>query len=290
MNLKAVLLWQPGPMVRAGILALCVLGTLLVGYLHTLTGLAYEFHVFFILPVLAVSWFVGPRVGYGLAALAATEWFVADYSLSGTQANLVPLAFNTVMRLMIFLYGVWLVAAMRRVLLRESRLAREDALTRLPNRREFHERGLQAFAQAQRQGAPFAAVFIDLDRFKEVNDSLGHAAGDRLLVVVARVLGEQLRASDIPGRLGGDEFALLLPNMHAADAAPYVDRLRARLLAAMQAHGWPVTFSIGAACYRKPPRDFTMLIKQADALMYEVKHGGRDRILLREYDACPGAA
>ena len=283
MNLKALLLLQPGRLIRSGVLALCVLITLLVGYLHTLTGLSYEFHVFFILPVLVVSWFNGKRFGYGVAVLAAVEWLIADWSLASDQATALPLIFNTVMRLAVFLFGAWLIAEMRRVLMWESRLAREDALTHLPNRWEFHERGLQAFAQAQRQSASFTAVFIDLDRFKEVNDTLGHDTGDALLTAVARIIREQVRASDIPGRLGGDEFALLLPNMNAEAASVYVEKLRKRLVEAMTEKGWPVTFSIGVASYKVAPHDFDMLIKQADTLMYEVKRGGRDRIQQQEF-------
>jgi diguanylate cyclase (GGDEF)-like protein len=283
MNLTAILLEQPGVSMRAGILVACILATLLVGYLHTRTGLTYEFHVFFILPLLVVSWFCGKRFGYGLAVLAAFEWFVADRSLAGDQAYILPLTFNTVMRLAIFLFGAWLIGEMRRVQLQESRLAREDALTRLPNRREFLERGQQAFAQAQRQGAPLTAVFIDLDRFKEVNDTLGHAVGDSLLTAVAHTIREQLRASDICGRLGGDEFALLLPNMNVQTVPGYVGKLRDRLLAAMKANTWPVTFSIGVASYHVAPHDFDTLIGQADALMYRVKRCGRDRILQQEF-------
>lgn len=276
------LVWQPSFVVRTGIVVASVLVTLLVGYLHFLSGLAYEFHVFFILPVLAVSWFIGRRTGYILAALAAVEWFVADYSLSGAQGNLLPLIFNTIMRLAIFLYGAWLVAEMRRVLLRESQLAREDVLTGLPNRRDFSERGQQAFAQAQRQNAPFTAVFIDIDRFKEVNDQHGHAVGDELLNTVARIIHAQVRASDISGRLGGDEFALLLPNMNAHAASTYVEKLRKQLVSAMSDKGWPVTFSIGVASYQVAPMDFNALIKQSDSLMYEAKRNGGDRILQRE--------
>ncbi len=268
---------------RAGILGLCVLVTLLVGYLHTLTGLAYEFHVFFILPVLAASWFNGQRFGYGLAVLAALEWYIADQSLASDQAYVMSLIFNTAMRLTIFLFAAWLIGELRAVLMQESRMAREDALTQLPNRREFHERGHQAFAQAQRQGAPLTAVFIDLDRFKEVNDTLGHAVGDNLLTAVARIIREQVRASDIPGRMGGDEFALLLPNMNAQAASGYVGKLRDRLLATMKEKAWPVSFSIGVASYQIAPHDFDTLIGQADALMYEVKRCGRDRILQQEF-------
>jgi diguanylate cyclase (GGDEF)-like protein len=152
-----------------------------------------------------------------------------------------------------------------------------------PDRRQFHERGLQAFAQVQRQGAAFTAVFMDLDRFKEVNDTLGHDTGDALLTAVARMIREQVRASDIPGRLGGDEFALLLPNMNADAASVYVEKLRKRLLEGMAEKSWPVTFSIGVASYKVAPHDFDTLLKQADALMYEAKRGGRDRILQQEF-------
>lgn len=283
MKLKEAFLWQPGWLYRVGIL---IAGTLLVaviGYLHTLSGLAYEFHALFIAPVLAVSWFLGTRFGYALAVMAAVDWFLADRMLAGDQSALLPLLFNTVVRLVIFIGGAWLVGAIRGTLLRESCLAREDALTQMPNRREFNERGRQVFALAQRHGAPFTAVFIDLDHFKEVNDTLGHEVGDQLLISVATAVREYVRASDIAGRLGGDEFALLLPNMNADAATAYVERLRSRLLDAMQAKGWPVTFSIGAASYRVAPQDFDGLLKQADALMYEVKRGSRDRVLLREY-------
>lgn len=283
MRVRKALLWQPGASARKGIVAAMLALALGVGYLHTQTGLAYEFHVLFVFPVVITAWFVGARAGYGLALLAAAEWFVADRLLAGAQADPFPLLFNIGMRLAIFVGWVWLLDEMRHVLQRESRLAREDALTQLPNRREFHERGRAAFAQAQRQGAPSTVVFFDLDRFKQVNDELGHEAGDQLLVKVAAVMRLHVRVSDITGRLGGDEFALVLPNMDAAAAGSYVGELRQRLLAAMGEHGWPVTFSIGVASYGVTPSDFDAALAQADSLMYEVKNGGRDRILQRAF-------
>lgn len=283
MRIREALLWQPGANARKGIIAVTLALALGVGYLHTLTGLAYEFHVAFVLPVLIAAWFAGSRAGYGLALVATAEWFVADRLLAGEQADPFPLMFNTGMRLAIFVGWVWLLDEIQSVLQRESRLAREDVLTQLPNRREFHERGRAAFAQAQRQGTPFTVVFIDLDRFKEVNDELGHEAGDQLLAKVAGVMRRHARVSDVAGRLGGDEFALLLPNMDAAAAVPYIGELRQRLLAAMGEHGWPATFSIGVASYGVTPRDFDAALAQADSLMYEVKNGGRDRILQRAF-------
>lgn len=283
MKLRDAFLWQPHWSHQGVILLVGAMLVTVISYLHTATGLAYEFHAFFIVPVLAVSWFLGARYGYALSMLAAIEWFLADRILAGEPAAMLPLVFNSVVRLTIFIGGVWLVGGIRLALLRESRLAREDGLTQLPNRREFHERGRVAFAQAQRQEAPFTAVFIDLDRFKEVNDAMGHGVGDQLLKSVAAEMRDHVRISDIPGRLGGDEFALLLPGMKAAVARVYVEQLQGRLLDAMKRHGWPVTFSVGVASYDVTPKDFDCLLKQADALMYEAKHGGRNRVLLREF-------
>jgi diguanylate cyclase (GGDEF)-like protein len=290
MRIREVLLWQPGAWARKGIIAATLALALGVGYLHILTGTAYELHVAFVLPVLIATWFAGTRAGYGLAFLSTAEWFVAGRLLAGEQADLFPLFFNTCMRLSIFVGWVWLLDEMRRVLQRESRLAREDVLTQLPNRREFYERGRAAFSQAHRQGAPSTVVFIDLDKFKEVNDELGHEAGDQLLAKVAEVMRLHVRVSDIAGRLGGDEFALLQPNMDAASAATYVEELRQRLLAAMDENRWPVTFSIGVASYGATPRDFDTALGQADSLMYEVKSGGRDRILQRTFEAAESSA
>lgn len=282
MRLREVLLWQPGGLWPAALIASSLALIVLLSYLHTLIGLTYEFHLFFAPPVALVAWFVGLGAGCGVAVVAVGFWYAADRMLGGDQADLLALGFNTGVRLAVFCAGAWLLAQLRTVLDRERRLAREDALTKLPNRRDFYERGRQALAQTQRDGRPITAVFIDLDRFKQVNDEMGHALGDTLLVCVADGLTARLRASDIAGRLGGDEFALLLPGMGAAAAKAYVDDLRQRLLDAMADRQWPVTFSIGVASYRRAPADLDSLLTEADDLMYEVKHGGRDRVMLRE--------
>lgn len=130
---------------------------------------------------------------------------------------------------------------------------------------------------------PSRAVLIDLDKFKEVNDTRGHAAGDALLVCVANGLRGRLRSSDIAGRLGGDEFVLLLPGMDATSAKAYIEDLQHRLLNAMNEHQWPVTFSIGIASYALGPADLDDLVAKADALMYEVKYGSKNRALQKDF-------
>ncbi len=282
MSIRRWILWSPQVRARRGVLAASLVLTALFAWAHYRSGLSYEFHPFFSLPVIAVAWYLGLGPGLAMAVLTIALWSCVDWRLDGDAAT--PLLFNTMMRLAVSLGGVWLVALLRRVLEREVRQAREDTLTGLANRRAFYERGGDALALSRRQGAPFTAMFIDLDKFKQVNDGLGHEAGDALLREVAGVLRARQRAGDIAGRLGGDEFALLLPGMDEDAALAYAKELRDRLLAAMRANGWPVTFSMGIASHRRAPGDIGRLLAQADALMYEVKHSGGGRILLRAQD------
>jgi len=283
-NLRDVIFWKPNRDKRLAVVAFGVVLTSLIYLLHTVTGPAYEFHIFFSLPVSFVTWYAGAFAGYALAALAVSLWLIADRELIGVQADPLPLLFNTSARLLLNVGAVWLILNLQRLLKRERRLAREDPLTGLANRREFFEQGRRALAQAERRAAPFTAAFIDLDRFKEVNDRLGHDAGDAVLRCVANELQGDLRTGDVVGRLGGDEFALLMPGMDSAKAGPCVETLRQRLLAVMRAHDWPVSFSIGVASYGTAPESLDAVLTTADGLMYGAKDGGRDRILLRAFD------
>jgi len=284
-KLREMLLLSLTPFRRYALIAAATLLTLVVGSLHLVSGLAYEFHVLFIIPLLPVAWYAGALPGYMLALVAVLLWYFADSSLGGGQAELFPLIFNSSMRLIIVVGGVWLFSQMRRVLERESRLAREDALTGLANRREFREQGRRLLAQAARQQTPVSVVFIDLDKFKQVNDDQGHEVGDALLQVVARDLQRHLRSSDVLGRLGGDEFALLLPGMDAIAAERYLAELQQTLLASMQAQGWPVTFSMGLVSYRQVQENLDAMLSAADNLMYEAKEAGRNRICRRTVEA-----
>src|SRR6185312_6159583 len=105
-------------------------------------------------------------------------------------------------------------------------LARIDALTGVANGRTFYDLARVELCRFQRTGRPFTVAYLDLDNFKQVNDRLGHPAGDDLLRRVAQVLRDNTRVLDVPARLGGDEFALLLPETDAEDALPVLSKLR----------------------------------------------------------------
>ena len=155
-----------------------------------------------------------------------------------------------------------------------------DPLTGLPNRRLFNDELRVMKALVARAGTPFALLLIDLDRFKQVNDTLGHDAGDALLVEVARRLRLAVRETDRLARLGGDEFAVLLSNTDTDDdIAPVARRIIDGVAAPITfgVHSMLVGASIGAARCSSAAGAEADLYKQADLALYQGKHSGRNR-------------
>ena len=156
-------------------------------------------------------------------------------------------------------------------------LARFDGLTGLPNRQNFIELVESTLLRARRNRSRFALFFVDLDRFKPVNDSCGHATGDELLKVVAARLRGALRESDIVGRFGGDEFLVLLPDIaQPADAAGVAAKIGAALdrLFELASGRFSISSSIGIAIYPDHGSSVDALIEAADRAMYEAKKDG----------------
>jgi diguanylate cyclase (GGDEF)-like protein/PAS domain S-box-containing protein len=158
-------------------------------------------------------------------------------------------------------------------------LAHYDVLTRLPNRALFYDRMKQTLALAKRNEWTVGVMFIDLDRFKNVNDTLGHAVGDQLLQQVSERLAGSVRAGDTVGRLGGDEFAIVLSNLsNAQDASLVAQKIMAAFVEPFQLEGSEiyVTASIGITLYPDDSADQDTLIRNADAAMYRAKEAGRN--------------
>ncbi len=155
-----------------------------------------------------------------------------------------------------------------------------DSLTGLPNRNMFHDRLRHEMRKARRDGVFLALLFIDLDQFKQINDSLGHDKGDALLVEATRRIGDCMRASDTLARIGGDEFVAILPGLaHVQDAERVAEDVIGVLnrpfdLSGQQGH---ISGSIGIALYPSDAADAEELLRHADQAMYAAKNGGRNR-------------
>jgi diguanylate cyclase (GGDEF)-like protein len=159
------------------------------------------------------------------------------------------------------------------------KLAYHDALTGLPNRVLFNERSILAEAHARRNKKKMGVLSLDLDHFKEINDTLGHDIGDQLLQVVGQRLINLVREEDIVARMGGDEFIILLQEIEHAKDVVATSR---KILEALRypfvfgGHNLHVTTSVGVAIYPEDGQDMHTLLKNADIALYKAKEAGRD--------------
>lgn len=161
------------------------------------------------------------------------------------------------------------------------RLASTDALTNLRNRRSFFSEAEGEFDRFRRYGEPTAVLMLDLDHFKEVNDTFGHAAGDQALRHVANLLRQALRSTDTAGRIGGEEFAVLLPSTAIDAARQIAERIRKTLSerpVLLGDHQVSCTISVGATQFAASDETFDGALLRADKALYQAKLDGRDRV------------
>jgi len=172
-----------------------------------------------------------------------------------------------------------------------AELATTDPLTRLYNRRALYEHLDREFQRSQRYGNAFAVLLLDIDHFKRVNDTWGHAVGDRVLVAVSQIVRETVRQTDFVGRYGGEEFLVLAPETPHLNARVLAERIRARVEAGTRGGGDQrpaVTVSVGVASSDAVrTQHFEELIQLADDALYAAKHAGRNRC---EMATAPAAA
>lgn len=169
-----------------------------------------------------------------------------------------------------------------------DRLASTDTLTGLYNRRMFFRRLDEEIARANRAVSPITLVYIDIDHFKKINDSHGHAAGDAVLQQAARAMQRILRRADILGRLGGEEFMIILPETQGGAGRQIAERLRKQLSQTKITYGeleLYVTISIGVFYLAEPGAlSIDEMVKVADEAMYEAKETGRNKVVYRGSD------
>lgn len=254
----------------------------LVGAADFVTGREYTFSLFYLVPILLVTWFAGRKTGIVMSVIAAVIWVTADALGGPNYSNPLITYWNAAVRLGILLLVSFLISALK-TLEHEKDIARIDHLTGIANRRHFFEAAQAELDRSRRYRHPFTIVYIDLDGFKSVNDRFGHQTGDTLLRAVVSRMKNQLRKTDLVARLGGDEFVLLLPEIDEPAARMIAPKLQSNLLDEMRRHHWSVTFSVGALTYLGGEIGVDDLISRADDLMYSVKKSGKNAIAYAAY-------
>jgi len=270
-----------GVLSRVGVLLISLGMILCVGVGDALTGTEVHFTLLYLAPIAFGTWLAGLGSGISLSVSAAILSISADlWAREGTPPATAVVAWNLVVQVGVYLAVVLLLSGFRSRLEGEQLLARTDALTGVANRRSFFEAAEQELERSRRHGRPLTLAYVDADDFKYVNDALGHAEGDALLVTVAQTLRGSTRAVDSVARLGGDEFGLLLPETDGDTARTLLARLRSTLGEAMTRHGWNVSFSVGAATFVEPPASVDQMMARADELMYEAKKSAKGSMRL----------
>ncbi|NUM45916.1 MAG: GAF domain-containing protein [Anaerolineales bacterium] len=166
-------------------------------------------------------------------------------------------------------------------------LATLDELTKIKNRRRLFELGQIEFDRTRRHQLPLSAVMIDIDHFKRVNDTYGHAAGDQVMRILAQRCQQEIRKADIFGRYGGEEFTIILPHTYARDALNLAERLRAQIIQTpfqTERGEISITISLGVATYTDDIPDLASLIDRADTALLVAKNSGRNRIVVYHPD------
>jgi diguanylate cyclase (GGDEF)-like protein len=268
-------------------LSVLVLGLLMVatiGEFDLISGPEISVSLFYILPIAVVTWRIGRAAGFALSVLSVCVWVFVDAKQISSLAAVGY--WNPAIHLTFFLIFSATLAEFSLLV----EWVRTDYLTGLANARGFHDFVTKEIYRCERTGGSFSLAYLDIDDFKVINDSLGHNAGDDVLRLVGSTLHKTTRKSDIVARIGGDEFTILLSGAGQQSAAAAIGNVEEALRGELSRGKWPVTFTVGIATFRKPPRSVEAAIKQADELMYEAKRMGKNTRTHREIALeCEGA-
>lgn len=277
---------EPAPFLRnpATVVVLSLVTIGVVAWLARLGHGLYSMSTFYIVPVAVVAWYVGRDWARVTAVLAGVV--NATAVLAGAEVTAAPTAlWNALMIVVICIAMGEVLGRLHAALEQERALARTDSLTGLPNARSFDEAATAEIERAKRYDRTFTVACLDLDHFKDVNDTQGHHAGDSLLRDVSTALRDNLRRVDVVARIGGDEFAVLLPETDEAQAQVALSHVRIALKDLIGAYGSEVRASIGSVTYAHGAESVAEILRAADTAMYLAKASGRDQIAAVTLDA-----
>ena len=248
-----------------------------LGYVDFLTG-DVSLVLLYLIPIALATWYVGRWAGVGMSLASSLAWLASFIIATNYHGHTLIPTLNELMALGTFFIVTFLISTLKTALEHERQMARTDFLTQAVNDRYFEVLAQTELQRARRYQHPFTLAYFDLDDFKTLNDRFGHHTGNDVLRAVAATVKASVRATDVFARLGGDEFALLLAETGSESARVVLDKVRMNLVEVMEKDGWPITVSIGAVTFDRPPQSVDAMIKASDDLMYAVKLGGKNGI------------
>lgn len=267
---------------RLVVYATCIATIFLLGGLRSATDAELAFASLAMLPVLVIAWLGGNWPGLSMALLAAAMWSASDiHSECEFSAPWIPWL-NGMVRFLTYGLVVLLTAQVRLQYARERQHATRDPLTGLLNRRAFLAAGDTEVERTRRYEGPFTVIFMDLDCFKVLNDTKGHAMGDVALQATAMALVETTRTTDLVARMGGDEFAIVFPEIDFEAAMSAANKLFNAVNCALEKYP-PLSVSIGVAWFQVADLTLSTMLRIADELMYTVKADGKSKVLSRRF-------
>jgi diguanylate cyclase (GGDEF)-like protein len=276
---QALLETQPAGRSMKGAVAVSLGMLIAIALVDYFSGYEVQISVVYLVPIFYAATKIGRPAGMAFALLGSVAGIGSDLLAGQHYSSSLVLAIVFVLRTALFLVFVEVVAALRHALDREKESARTDPLTGVSNRRHFIELTGTALAFARRYRRPMTIVYLDLDNFKQINDQLGHQAGDEVLRAVAHTIRTRLRATDVVGRLGGDEFAVCLPETAAEAASQVLGKLREECTAALPENRRSVTVSVGMVTFAYPPATVDELLERTDTMLYAAKREGKNRMI-----------
>lgn len=274
MNDKEKMWWQTGRSVNIiGIVLLVLVGCFDYSIFYEI-----DMGIFYLLPIAWIAWYGEERMEMGASLVALLLWSGCDILEGHGYSSSFIFLWAIGMHGAAFLGAGVLLRRLQEALLEAQNRADHDFLTSLPNRQCFYRLARYTIDKSRKQDKPLAIAYLDVDHFKQVNDTMGHDVGDKLLKCVATYLQRSVRKTDIVARLGGDEFVMLLPHTDLSQAQQVLTRVQEELQKAVDTGGWPVTFSIGACIFIRPPEEIDQLLRRADGVMYGIKHDGKNQL------------
>ncbi len=265
---------------RRCILALGSLQIVLVECADVFAPQGLQLSLFHVLPIIMLTWYVSRLAGLVFGALATALLTFTDWHL-GLLTNREALLLQAGAHALLFLIVILILDVVIVKFDTVQQQADQDPLTGALNKGAFGRMLRHHLRLARRAGWPVTLAYVDLDRFKALNDTCGHSEGDRALKQVATTMRQTLRESDIVGRVGGDEFAIVLMNTRPDDVVNLMEAIRTALRDRFSSWPVPVTCSIGAVTFVDPPLDEKAALSAADNLMYQAKQSGRDQNFLQ---------